>query len=251
MLGFRNMFAIYSKDRMRTALLIVCIGLTPSTAGAETELGLSVKGGFDAARLSNDFYTNRYGFSGGFAGYLDWSLTDQFWLAGQLELLYVPRGAEVVVDDMLQGKVRQHYFDIIVAAHPRVRLGPVSIYLMLGGGVNLLIGANDENASGVPRDITDDLHRVDVALLVGAGVAMHIPRRRLGPFGLDAVFLEVRHDRGLIDIDTMDIGLGNRTSSLMLGVSLVVGSGTADGKSTSVPVGSDPPPPPEAAVPAE
>src|SRR5215211_6324011 len=56
---------------------------------------------------------------------------------------------------------------------------------------------------------------------------------RYGP----TLFLEVRHQRGLIDVDTMDLGLKNRTTSFLVGLSVVLGSeaiaqpGTTGGKS--------------------
>jgi hypothetical protein len=62
-----------------------------------------------------------------------------------------------------------------------------------------------------------------VALLAGAGIALHLPRRGLGPFHLGSVFLEARHDRGLIGTDTVG-GFKNRSSSLLLGLSFVLGA---------------------------
>jgi hypothetical protein len=75
----------------------------------------------------------------------------------------------------------------------------------------------------VKEDITSDLRRIDVALLAGAGIALHLPLQELGPFQLGTVFLEARHDMGLIDTDPVNGGFKNRTSSLMLGLSLLVG----------------------------
>lgn len=132
------------------------------------------------------------------------------------------RRAATPTAGVLHDRVRQHYLDVTLAARPEVRLGPARIYLLLGGGLNVLVHADDENAAGVHRDVTDELHRIDVALLAGGGVAMDLPRRRLRPFRLGAVFLEARHDRGLIDIDTRNLGFRNRSSSLMLGFTFVL-----------------------------
>ena len=88
---------------------------------------------------------------------------------------------------------------------------------MLGGGVNFLLNADLDNASGATEDITGDLRRYDVALLVGAGVALRLPSRGVGPLRLATVFLEARHDHGLLPADEVNDGLKNRTSSLMLG----------------------------------
>lgn len=155
-----------------------------------------------------------------------------------MELLYTPRGAEAIFDGEPLGKTRQHYLDLMLAARPGVRLGPASIYVMLGGGLSLLMSASQVNASGGTEELTDVLRRIDVALLAGAGIALHLPRRGSGPFRLGTVFLEARHDRGLIDTDAVNGGFKNRTSSLMLGLSFALGSKTAP-----PPARSDPPAP--------
>jgi hypothetical protein len=206
-------------------MLVAMIVLLPLSADAQPEAGVAFKGGINAATLDYQYRVNRYGASGGLAGYLQWLLSDRISMGGQLELLYTPRGAEVIRDGTLQGKIRQHYLDVVVAARPGLQLRPASVYLLLGAGVNFLVDAYDENRWGVPRDITHDVHRIDVALLAGAGVAFHLPHRRLGPVRLDTVFLEARHDRGMIDVSKMDFGFGNRTSSLMLGLSFGLGAG--------------------------
>jgi hypothetical protein len=245
-------------------LLVVIFCLRPSLAGAEPELGVALKGGLDTATLSNDRRGSRCGFSGGLSSHLQWTFTDRFSMAGQIDLLYTPRGAEVIFDGVSQGALRQHYFDVVVAARPEARLGRAGVYLLLGGGLNFLVSASDEDASGMSRDVTDDLRRRDVALLVGAGVALHF-RQGHRPIRLGAVFLEGRHDHGLIDIDPMDGGFKNRTSSLMLGLSFALGSRGPAVQSapppspapvpsdppSSVPAPSDPPSPAEVSLPAE
>lgn len=214
---------------MKKILLCVLVnGLASSPADADSEFGIMIEGGPAMSTLSHDNRANRFGFSGGVAAYLGRALADRFSLAGQVELLYTGRGADVVFNGDSLGGIRQHYFDLMLAARPEVRLDPVSLYLLLGGGVNLLVMASDEDATGMSQNVTDDLRRLDVALLVGAGAALHLSRRDLGPFQFDAVFLEVRHDYGLVDIDPMDGGFKNRTTSLMLGLSIVLGPRESD-----------------------
>jgi hypothetical protein len=208
---------------MKSFLTIATILLISSLAHGESELSLAFKGGPNTATLAKTYRTNRYGFSGGFSGQLQRRLIDGFSLGGQIDLLYTPRGAEVVFEGEYLGKSREHYVDLGVAVRPEVRLGPTSMYLLLGGSLNLLVSAIKENASGVNEDITGDLHRIDVALLGGVGVALRLPRRELGSFRLGTAFLEARHDIGLIDTDAANGGFKNRTSSLMLGLSFVVG----------------------------
>jgi hypothetical protein len=210
---------------MKRLLVIVVILATPFTVSAESELGVALKGGPNTATLSADNRFGRHGFSGGVASHLRWPLAERFSLGGQVELLYVSRGAEAIFNDVLAAKFRQHYLDVTLAARPAVRFGPASLYLLLGGGLNVLVSASREDPSGEKEDITDGLRRIDVALLAGAGVALHLPHRAVGPFHLGTAFLEVRHDHGLIDIDLMDGGFENRASSLMLGLSFVLGPG--------------------------
>jgi hypothetical protein len=119
---------------------------------------------------------------------------------------------------------RYHYFDFTLVARPRVRLGVASIFLLLGGGLNYLLSASLEDAAGAKMDVTRFARRVDIALIFGAGGAIHLPAQKLGPFRLGTIFLEARHDRGLIDTDTVLGGARNRSSSLMLGLSFALAS---------------------------
>jgi opacity protein-like surface antigen len=122
---------------------------------------------------------------------------------------------------MWVGKTRSHDIDLMVAARPGIRLGRVSLYLLLGGGLNVLLDASQVNSSGGGEDLNDDLRKYDLALLAGVGGALHLPR---GPARLGTVFLEARHDRGLLDTDLTNGGFKNRTSSLMLGLSFALTS---------------------------
>jgi hypothetical protein len=226
-------------------LLFVLALLVPSRSHAEPEWNIALKGGPDAATQAEDNRVNRYGFTGGLASHLQWALTGRFSLGGQMEVLYTPRGARSILDGEYLGRVRLHYVDVTVTARPEARFGPVSVYLLLGGGLNLLASAEKENASGAKNDITGDLHRLDVALVVGAGVALHLPGRELGPFRLGTLFLEGRYDHGLLDSDAVNGGFKNRASSLMFGVSFVLGAGAAPAPATptnpSVPVAASVP----------
>lgn len=209
---------------MKILLIAVAFWLAPSSSRAQPdELSIAFKGGPNAATQAETYRVNRYGLSGGISGDLRWSLTDRFSLAGQIELLYTPRGAEVVFEGEHVGKLREHYFDLVIAARPEAHFGRTSAYLLLGGGLNLLVSANKDDAAGAGQDITRGLHQIDVALLGGIGVALHLsPHRELGPFRLGRVFLEARHDVGLLDVDAVNGGFKNRTSSLMLGLSFVI-----------------------------
>lgn len=206
---------------MKRSIIILVVWLVPLPAGAESELGVALKGGPNAATAAEDYRTNRYSFSGGLTGYLQRPLRDRYSLAGQMDLLYTPRGSETVFQGMWVGKTRKHYIDLMVAARPGIRRGRVSLYLLLGGGLNVLLDASQVNSSGGGEDLNDDLRKYDLALLAGAGVALHLPR---GPARLGAVFLEARHDRGLLDTDLTNGGFKNRTSSLMLGLSFALTS---------------------------
>jgi len=228
-------------------LILTSVWTIPSLASAGSESDLAFKGGIGAATTAADSSASRYGFTGGLAGSLQWPLAGRLSLAGQTELLYTPRGPKTVFEGEYLGQFRLHYFDLMIAARPEVRLGPMGFYLLLGGGLNLLLNADKENSSGAKVDITGDLRRYDVALLAGAGVALHLPLGGIGPFRFGTVFLEARHDYGLLPADAVNDGLKNRTSSLMLGLSLTLSSGSAAAQpSPSSPPPNDPPLPAEA-----
>ncbi len=220
---------------MRSWLVLVLIPIGPISAGADAELGLALKGGPNAATLSEDGQVSRYGFTGGIAGSLAWWPGEGLSLAAQLEVLYTPRGAEVVLEGEYLGRARSHYLDTAFSIRPEVRLGRASAYLLLGGGLSLLASASKEDASGFEVDITADLRRVDVALLVGLGAAWRLPRRALGPFRLGSVFVEARHDRGVLVADAVNGGYKNRTTSFMAGLSFMLGSGAVSPSSVRVP----------------
>lgn len=215
-------------------LILACLTSTPVHAESENanEIGILVKAGGNAAVLAEDHRYNIYGLSGGVAGYLQHAYGTQFSLGGQFELLYSPRGAKVMDGSDYLGQSRSHYMDAILAARPNMQLGTISLYILLGGGLSLLVSAEKENAMGTKQDITAELHRIDVALLGGAGVAWHVGNGATSTLRLDAVILEARHDIGLLDTDLVNGGFKNRSSSLMLGLSFVIGG---------APGGSSPP----------
>lgn len=215
---------------MRNSILIVvAISLVPFQAQAQAGLDVAVKGGPNTATLDRETRDHRYGVSGGLASYLHWRFSSRFTLGGQIETLYTSRGSKIVAEGETAGLVRQHYLDFMLAIRPEARIGPVSIYLLLGGGWNLLLSASNKNAgTGDTRDITEFVSRHDLALLGGAGVAFHLPGQQMGPFQLGTVFLEARHDRGLIDIDDTIMGsTKNRSTALMAGLSFALGSSQA------------------------
>lgn len=215
---------------MKTWLTISALGLSSSPSWAQpSEADIALKGGVNAATLTADNRENRYGFSGGILGYIQWSFNDRISLGGQTELLYTPRGAEVVLDGMTQGQFREHYVDFMLAVRPEARFGAMGIYLLAGGGLNFLISANKDQGAGTEQDITEGLHRLDVALLGGAGVTFHLPSSNSGSLHLGTVFLEARHDIGLTKIFFDSGVIENRTSSVMLGVSVAVGGSPASG----------------------
>jgi hypothetical protein len=218
---------------MKNTIIVTVLCMALQIGHAQPALDVALKGGPNAATQAQDFRVNRYGFSAGLSGSAQWSMTNRFSLGGQLELLYTPRGSETVFEGENIGRLREHYLDLALMARPAASLGPVSFYLVLGGSLNLLMSASKDDATGAGQDVTNGLHRVDVALLGGIGAALHLSHHEPGPLHLGTVFVEVRHDIGLLDVD-LDGGLKNRTSSLMLGLSFDVGgSAASDTTSTS------------------
>jgi hypothetical protein len=205
--------------------IVALIGLLPLNSRADSEFDIAVKGGAVGATLEHDNREIRYGFSGGLAGFLQRPLSDRLFLSVQFDLLYTARGAEAVFDGVNMGESRSHHADLRVSARPGTRLGPADVYLLLGGGPSFLVSAN-KTILGKFSHITGDLYRIDVELLMGAGLALHLRQQDLGPLHLGSVFLEARHDIGLLDTDAVNGGFKNRSSSLLLGLSFAV-SGSA------------------------
>lgn len=220
--------------------LLWVLGLAASPARAETPTrSLAIQAGPNAATQAEDNRVNRYGASGGVAGGLQWSLGPLISLAAQVELAYVPRGAEVVVDGESVGRIRHHCLDVAITARPGVQLGPARLYTLLGGGLSVLLNGSKDDAAGEGQDITDGLNRINAGLLAGAGVAYRLPGRQLGHLRLGTAFVEARYDLGLRDTDAAG-GFKNRTSSIMLGVSFLVGGGAAStGPAGSMAGGTD------------
>jgi hypothetical protein len=210
----------------KLALVIVVVWLSAS-AEAQSRLGVALKAGPNATTWVRENRDHKYGLSGGLAGGLRWRLGTRFFLGGQIELLYVARGADVVSGGENIGTFRQHYLDVAVEMRPEIRFSSVGVYVLLGVSWDILMKADRESYVGMGSkdDVTDSLARHDVALVGGAGVAVYLPVQKLGPIHLDTLFLEVHHDRGLIDFDpTSDGSAKNRATSLMLGVSFALGS---------------------------
>lgn len=207
---------------MGRLLTIVLALLIPSMAIANPQGEVSFKGGPNAATQERKYRYHKYGLSGGLAGGLEWALTERLSLGGQVELLYTPRGSKMLYYDDPPAWTWMHYLDLMVMARPRVRLGRASVYLLIGGGLCFLLSANQVSSTGGGEELTDNAHRVDVALFAGAGIALHLPRQGPSSFRLGTLFLEARHDHGLLDTDPINGGFENRTSSLMLGLSFAV-----------------------------
>lgn len=218
---------------MKNIILMTALCLASRVGHTQPALDVALKGGPNTATQAQDFRVSRYGLSAGLSGSAQWPLTNGFSMGGQLELLYTPRGSETVFEGQNIGKFREHYLDLALMARPSGSLGPVSFYLLLGGSLNLLMSASKDDEAGAGQDVTSGLHRVDISLLGGIGAALHLSHHTPGPLHLGAVFVEVRHDIGLLDVN-LDGGLKNRTSSLMLGLSFDVGGSPAsDTTSTS------------------
>jgi hypothetical protein len=198
--------------------MLLLIWLAPAPASADAYAGISIKGGLTGAKYNLRHRFNRYGASGGIAGYLGLPLAGRFSLGGQLEVLYTPRGTQVFFGGVYGGQTRLHYYDVAITARLEARLGQGKLYLLLGGSRNRLVNADDWSALGTHQDITHLFHRTDVALRTGIGIAWPFPRQVLEPFRHGGVFLEANHDRGMTDIDVVGYGIRNRSASLMVGL---------------------------------
>jgi hypothetical protein len=224
---------------MKLLLALSWISMLRSSAQANPELDVALRGGLSAATHAAEFRAHRYGVSGGVGASLQWELEGRFLLGGQMDLLYTTRGSELVSDGFKQATFEEPYFDVALAARPGMRLGRTDVYLLVGGSLNVLWRVRRDSVSGSSQDLTEFFRRVDVALLGGAGVAFHLLPEGWGPFRRGTVLFEARHDHGLLD--TVAVGgaleLENRTTSFMFGVSFALGSHSSEPS----PVRSDPP----------
>jgi hypothetical protein len=202
----------------RIIIVILVVLLAPVPAHAGRYAGVSLKGGIAGAKYNKPHRHNRYDTTGGVAGHVGWPLAGRFLLGGQLELLYTPRGTQVTFNGFLNGNSLYRYFDVAITARPEVRLGPGSLYLLLGASRNHLISADDWHVMGTHWVVTHLVRDTDVALRAGIGVVWPLPRQSLPPFHHLSVFLEASHDRGMIDFDIVDMGYRHRSSSFMAGL---------------------------------
>ena len=198
----------------------------PLAARADPASSLAFKAGPSAASQAADNRASRYGLAGGIAGYIQRPFSETWAFGGQVDLLYVPRGAKVVFDGEVQSEFQERYLDLDFLARPEMRIGRFELYALLGGGLNLLLSASKEK-----QDISDQLHRVDIALVAGAGASLRFFGAELGSLRLGSMFLEGRYDHGLLD-HSIDGGLKNRTFSLMFGLSFVLTSQETARRST-------------------
>jgi hypothetical protein len=88
------------------------------------------------------------------------------------------------------------WIEVPILAHVRVwHAGDHTAYVVGGPGFGFLARAKEE-AAGTTGDVKDDVNRVDVSIIAGAGVSM-------GKFGVEA-----RYDAGLKDLNR-DNNLGD------------------------------------------
>jgi hypothetical protein len=242
---------------IKLLLALSWISMLRSSAQANPELDVSLRGGLTAATHGGELRAHRYGISGGVGASLQWELEGRFLLGGQVDLLYTTRGSELVSDGFKQATFEEPYFDVALAVRPGMRLGRADVYLLVGGSLNFLWWVRSDSVSGSSQDFTDVFRRVDVALLGGAGVAFHLLPEGWGPFRRGTVLFEARYDHGLLDTVAVEGELKNRTTSFMLGISFALGSRAAEPPplrsvppssaatitlSRTPPVRSDPPP---------
>jgi Outer membrane protein beta-barrel domain len=220
---------LHLKDNMRRRW-IVAIALTwlmPLRGNAETAGEIGAIAGVNAATLDHQDRESRLGFSGGIFGGMQHAFDERWGFGERLELLYTPRGADTASGGVALGQLREHYVDLALALHPELRFGALSAYAVLGGSLDILLSANKHSTGGPTEYITGDVSRVDVAILTGIGVAWRLGGRGAGTLQPGAISLEVRHDIGLLELDPVNDGFKNRTTSVMLGVSFLLGGRAA------------------------
>jgi opacity protein-like surface antigen len=131
----------------------------------------------------------------------------------QTELGYGPRGTDVELDGVFQGRSRASYLELpILARIDTAAMGPVTFQVTAGPTLSFLLAARSEPAGGDGTDVTDGTRKLDVALTAGLGASIAVTSRV-------ALSLETRYVHGfLTTADSGDIELLNRALMFSLGV---------------------------------
>lgn len=159
--------------------------------------------GFSFSSLSDQNADGSTGTTSGItAGAFIASSLSRIWV-GQAELVYVQRGGGDGADISIGDNVRFDYLSLPLVGKLQLRLGRTGkLHFDLGLSLSVLVNSSEA---------TGDVSSVDAGWLVGGGFTYH----RRGGY---AVIIDLRHESGLADVDTMDgESIRNKTWTLRLG----------------------------------
>lgn len=117
------------------------------------------------------------------------------WLAIQPEVLYLSKGADLLVDSVVVGAFDVRYIEFPLLARIAIPATErVTPYLLAGPTLGVLRSFKLEDyEDGTITDRTDQVNRIDLGLLGGVGVELALS-------GGHALTIEGRYDRGLATI---------------------------------------------------
>jgi hypothetical protein len=179
-------------------LCVLALSVTSAVAADGPTGGVVVGANISSARLAGSDATgittgNEAGlFVGGFAL---WPITHA--VAIQPEVAYSQRHFSVKdTVGSFSASEKWDWIEVPILARVGVwRTGSRTVYVVGGPGFEFLVRAKEE-AAGTTSDVKDDVQRVDVSIIAGAGISM-------GKFGIEA-----RYDAGLKDLNK-DHNLGD------------------------------------------
>lgn len=187
---------------MRKSLLLAALLVAAPTA-AHAQFG--IKGGFTFSSIDINNGTVDFNTKTGFVGGVSYGLQlGESW-GIQPELLYIEKGGESG-----NGDVSSSYAEVPVLARFMAATGRIQPFLLGGGYAGFKLA--DDCTVKQAGECLGDLETTDFGLSLGAGL-------RFG--GTTGITVEIRWDRGLVNINTTE-GEGdarNRTVMLMAGLS--------------------------------
>ena len=191
--------------------IVLGIVLLCSASAFAQGLGKGVRGGLNLTNvdMSGDEGDGalEWQMRGVFGGFATWQMTS--WLELQPELLYSMKGAKS--DEFgITTKLLLDYVEVPVLGRiSRGALGMRRFYVAAGPSFGLLVRAksrSDFGSSTEEIDISDDVERFDLGIVVAGGVEF------------SSIVVDGRYTLGLSDIDTSDdVKSRNRAVSLTVG----------------------------------
>lgn len=198
-----------SKD-MLTPRLLQCIGaiLTLACPGLaladqpdtwDRKVQIGGRAGVGAATTGNTsgvvLFENKIGFTAGlFAG---WRMNRFF--TARLEAAFSTKGAEATRDGLPFGVFYRSYAEFPLLLHFDAPLSSrITPHASVGPALGIMLQSKSELADGRRIDLTDRTERIDLGIMVGAGVSFDV-----GASG--AAYIDARYNYGLLNYNKVAV----------------------------------------------